>query len=675
MRTRKYLSIFLFILLLFLLQNPVSAIENPNKSYFVFSPDGKYLAKLFQTSEKTWIKIHETAGMETIAQWQIPDFQPHTVQFSAHESMQLLLADEKRLLVYELSGGKPEVKLVQPEVSGQSIIHATFDTEKNQVVWATKNTVFSTDLETKQDRRIASVERDKGTIKSIVPLAGGRIAVILKGDNRIYLFSPENPLFSEELNGHRAPLAGVQSPRGQMLFSVDENRDLIIWDITRRKISNSLHLGKPGDDSKVRGVSMDEPKKHLLVQSYSDPKGIGQRYAVSDLLQGRVDPDKQSVLATSAGNIYATADFFSVPKPEYSDRLSRLKQRSPVPDKTQRKNSFYDLAKIEADNENYEASLDFIKRISDNDPEYKQSRELGKRVRNQLELKSDFGAAMQQYQTGNLESAKILFENILAKNPDDAKTKRYLSLTESKLSKGVGLKVLLTILILILMGLFGFLVWKRQEVFRDWLGFSKKKSGAEPVKKKNTRERREFILKLDETKRMLKKAVALDLNNKYKDKWIEFSASLRNIEKRAKLKDKFLSDLEDQLAKMQQKILKLSPGSTVFRKKTETAGPSAETNEKRDSEEQSDRKQHESVEDPPEKKTKLNYYQVLGVDEKATPDQIKKAYHRKMQEYHPDKHNASDFKWVKEEADRMTKMIQEAYSILNDPQKRKQYQP
>ena len=98
MLKHNYLSIFLFIILLLCTQNSVQAVDNLNKSYFVFSPDGKYLAKVFITNRKTWIKIHETAGMEAIAQWQVPDFQPHTVQFSDHESTQLLLADQSRFL-------------------------------------------------------------------------------------------------------------------------------------------------------------------------------------------------------------------------------------------------------------------------------------------------------------------------------------------------------------------------------------------------------------------------------------------------------------------------------------------------------------------------------------------------------------------------------------------------
>ena len=66
---------------------------------------------------------------------------------------------------------------------------------------------------------------------------------------------------------------------------------------------------------------------------------------------------------------------------------------------------------------------------------------------------------------------------------------------------------------------------------------------------------------------------------------------------------------------------------------------------------------------------------ILGVSEDATIDEIKKAFRIRMKEYHPDKHNASDYNWIKEEASRMTKLIQEAYQTLSDPAKRKTYTP
>lgn len=63
-----------------------------------------------------------------------------------------------------------------------------------------------------------------------------------------------------------------------------------------------------------------------------------------------------------------------------------------------------------------------------------------------------------------------------------------------------------------------------------------------------------------------------------------------------------------------------------------------------------------------------DYYQLLGVDRKATPDQIKKAYRKLAQKYHPDKAQGN-----KAEAEAKFKKISEAYAVLSNPEKRKEY--
>ena len=69
---------------------------------------------------------------------------------------------------------------------------------------------------------------------------------------------------------------------------------------------------------------------------------------------------------------------------------------------------------------------------------------------------------------------------------------------------------------------------------------------------------------------------------------------------------------------------------------------------------------------------KRDYYEVLGVDKKASADEIKKAYKKMAIKYHPDRQNGkSDAE--KKEAEEKFKEAAEAYSILSDEQKRQQY--
>lgn len=64
---------------------------------------------------------------------------------------------------------------------------------------------------------------------------------------------------------------------------------------------------------------------------------------------------------------------------------------------------------------------------------------------------------------------------------------------------------------------------------------------------------------------------------------------------------------------------------------------------------------------------KRDYYEVLGVDRGADEDTLKKAYRKLAKKYHPDM-NPGD-----KEAEAKFKEATEAYSVLSDPNKRRQY--
>jgi curved DNA-binding protein len=62
-----------------------------------------------------------------------------------------------------------------------------------------------------------------------------------------------------------------------------------------------------------------------------------------------------------------------------------------------------------------------------------------------------------------------------------------------------------------------------------------------------------------------------------------------------------------------------------------------------------------------------DYYQILGIDKKASLDDIKKAYRKLALKWHPDKNPNN------KAAEEKFKKISEAYAVLSDPEKRQQY--
>ncbi|KAI3984059.1 hypothetical protein MKX01_035186 [Papaver californicum] len=94
-----------------------------------------------------------------------------------------------------------------------------------------------------------------------------------------------------------------------------------------------------------------------------------------------------------------------------------------------------------------------------------------------------------------------------------------------------------------------------------------------------------------------------------------------------------------------------------------------------------------SIEEEAKKAVPLDMYLILGVEPSATASDIKKAYRKAALKHHPDKagqllarsENGDDALWkdiaeeVYKDADRLFKMIGEAYAVLSNPTKRSRY--
>lgn len=69
----------------------------------------------------------------------------------------------------------------------------------------------------------------------------------------------------------------------------------------------------------------------------------------------------------------------------------------------------------------------------------------------------------------------------------------------------------------------------------------------------------------------------------------------------------------------------------------------------------------------------LDYFQILHIDQNATPAEIKAAYYRESRQYHPDRYFTVADPALRESIERIYRRINEAYVVLRDDAKRQKY--
>ena len=158
---------------------------------------------------------------------------------------------------------------------------------------------------------------------------------------------------------------------------------------------------------------------------------------------------------------------------------------------------------------------------------------------------------------------------------------------------------------------------------------------------------RQFAKALDKTKELLRLVKQRDILQEHTTRLMDFEAEVVAMEHEAQRPEAKLRDLASKLLVLQQTLRSLR-----FKAASSSRKPSPP---------------------PVPKTTSPDHYQLLGISKSASLEEIKRAYHEKLKEYHPDRHQQTEFEWIREQAEAMTRQVREAYDTLSDPQSRKQY--
>ncbi|MDH5560663.1 MAG: DnaJ domain-containing protein [Deltaproteobacteria bacterium] len=675
--------------------------KQSDKPFVLLSPKGNYLVKISRKDHLCSIQLLNTAHLSKTANWDIPNFTAHSVEFSGTDPLKLLIADDHQIFVYRISDNQRELILHKRIEKGRVITRATFDVEKEKVLWTTKDMIYSIDLKDNSEQPIGHTDTKLGDINSLTSLKNDQLAISQINNKQILIFNKNNSTSPNSLTGHESMVIGTQSPGGQTLFSIDRNKELLVWNLDKKEITDRIHLGNEVSSPKVIGVGLDEQKQSLIVLYEKDNKQIGQKYNLIDLIQGKTEPLDQNIIHTKSGRLYNALDkdnpwqkeilpYLNTPKSGNKKpaalKFPDLIDQDPGNKLQPNRNTPYQLASIEAEHQNYDQALSYIKKVTIQDPEYSLSRELQKKVFNEIEFKNSLSVAQEQYRIGNFETAKILFEAILAKNPDHKIAINYLALTQKQTLKNLWKKIgfsALTFLILTLIGLFG---WKKRVDLIKLLATGRgEESLQQDFHNQNNKDqdqrssRGDFFLKHQDTKAALLNFKDSDKIYYFQDEYLQIISRFKEIESKSKYQNPSFSNLIRELDAIIEQLKQLST------KKKTTHQQSEKNSEKQSFEGEQQKKQGETNKDDQsqskdhEKNNHIkeedasDYFEILNVNRYTPPEEIKKAYKKKIKQYHPDKHNASEFDWIKQEADRRTKRLQEAYDVLIDPNKRELY--
>ena len=306
----------------------------------------------------------------------------------------------------------------------------------------------------------------------------------------------------------------------------------------------------------------------------------------------------------------------------------------------------------------YAEAIALFKKISQESPLHPEARNLIASADREVQIALSLKNAEEQLRVGNWEGASIILKQILeydAENPDarqlldEAESNHFWSRMEN-----------VFYLLMALIAASATVWWLYQK--REQLGSMFSNNNDEPLNLKtfpnvnlkgdadipsNPDEKR-FVETLAKTSEFLSLAKKRDFSGEHATRLMDFETEIKIISSKALEPDADFKRLNTQLMVLMQTLRGLKFKGRPQQRKTKT--------ENRKNEQQ-----------------KENFYQLLGVKPSASESEIKKAYHQKIKEYHPDKHQNTEFEWVREQAANMSRELTNAYKTLSDRASRERY--
>ena len=666
--------------------------------FFVLSKTGESLTKVLVLSESTEVTVFDK-NLKEEGHFILPGFLANQAEYSPRQANRLLLAGPDKLVVYELNRNLPAGLVFEKKSDpGQEFLKVHFSPDSDEVYWSTGSAIGWNGLANREERTLPP--EGLGQVKDLTPLKGHQLAVAQEGSAELRLYSTQNPDQPDSLKGHLAPVVGMVSPKGQELFSLDQSNQLLHWDLATKEPQAQVALEIQGTLAVPKALGMDPKGKKLWVVQEREGKEQSWSYLLSDLEAQKVEPKVQTLAKRLGGSPYSAIDSLS------SAQKERLENAFTTPDKPSfvvapAKPSYFETAKTEAENGNYDAALGFIRKITPEDPNFRASRELQRQVYDLVEQQQSLNVAKEQFQEGNYQTAEILLQGVLAKVPQSKEAKAYLDLTHEKIFSRKLANLFLGLLAVLALAGLGWLAYRRYLTYGSQ-GFA--------FFKDDGRERRRLILALDQAKKLVEVRFGQDKMGYYYNSLTEIKKRLSQMEGQLDQPQTAVELFLKEVAALQREMIEMGQGRHKPAAKSAGTGPKPKAQPQKPQEPRAEPKPQA----PPRPESKVgskvepqakpgpspkpepgpkgaaktgprpeaekpgtfdpsDFYAVLGVQPTATQEEIKKAYRTKLKAYHPDVHVNSSFDWVKEEAEKATRTVQDAYKVLKDPEARKAY--